>query len=57
MFAEIKPGEHARFGPLMRKFIDLGQVGGEIYTGEWVNVGTVEQLEELNTPPAKRAVK
>jgi MurNAc alpha-1-phosphate uridylyltransferase len=34
----------------MRKFIDQGRVGGEIYTGEWVNVGTMRQLEELNAP-------
>lgn len=50
MFAGITPGEHVRFGPLMRKFIDLGRVGGEIYEGLWVNVGTVRQLEELNGP-------
>ena len=55
MFDGIKPGEHARFGPLMRKFIELGQVGGEVYTGEWVNVGTVEQLEQLNAPLARKA--
>ncbi len=54
MFAGIAPGEHAKFGPLMRKFIELGQVGGEIYDGQWVNVGTIEQLEELNAP-LKRA--
>lgn len=54
MFAGIAPGQHAKFGPLMRKFIDLGQVGGEIYDGQWVNVGTIEQLEELNAP-LKRA--
>ena len=54
MFAGIAPGEHAKFGPLMRKFIALGQVGGEIYDGQWVNVGTIEQLEELNAP-LKRA--
>jgi MurNAc alpha-1-phosphate uridylyltransferase len=34
----------------MRKFIDQGRVGGEIYDGEWVNVGTMRQLEELNAP-------
>lgn len=55
MFAEITPGEHARFSPLMRKHIDLGQVGGEIYSGEWVNVGTIAQLDELNAPLAKKA--
>ena len=55
MFAELTPGEHAKFSPLMRKYIDLGVVGGEIYSGEWVNVGTVAQLDELNAPPAKKA--
>jgi MurNAc alpha-1-phosphate uridylyltransferase len=55
MFAEITPGDHARFSPLMRKYIDLGRVGGEIYDGQWVNVGTVAQLEELNAPLAKKA--
>ena len=53
MFAEITPGQHARFSPLMRKYIDLGQVGGEIYDGQWVNVGTVEQLDALNAPLVK----
>jgi MurNAc alpha-1-phosphate uridylyltransferase len=55
MFDGIKPGEHARLSPLMRKYIDLGRVGGEIYDGQWVNVGTVAQLEELNAPLAKKA--
>jgi len=55
MFDGIARGEVMRIGPLMRKFIDQGRIGGEIYHGPWVNVGTVEQLEELNAPPAKRA--
>jgi MurNAc alpha-1-phosphate uridylyltransferase len=55
MFDGIKAGEFVKFGPLMRKFIDVKRVGGEIYEGPWVNVGTIEQLEELNAPPAKRA--
>ena len=55
MFDGIAPGEVMRIGPLMRKFIDQGRIGGEIYNGPWVNVGTVEQLEELNAPLAKKA--
>ncbi|WP_426189863.1 N-acetylmuramate alpha-1-phosphate uridylyltransferase MurU [Massilia sp. DWR3-1-1] len=55
MFAQITPGQHAKFSPLMRQYIDLGQVGGEIYDGQWVNVGTIEQLEELNAPLNRRA--
>jgi MurNAc alpha-1-phosphate uridylyltransferase len=54
MFDGIKPGEIARIGPLMRKYIDLGRIGGELYEGPWVNVGTVGQLEELNAPLAAK---
>ncbi|MGH8854596.1 MAG: N-acetylmuramate alpha-1-phosphate uridylyltransferase MurU [Telluria sp.] len=50
MFDGIKAGDFVKFGPLMRKFIDQGRVGGELYTGQWVNVGTARQLEELNAP-------
>jgi MurNAc alpha-1-phosphate uridylyltransferase len=50
MFEGIKAGEFVKFGPLMRKFIEQGRVGGELYHGQWVNVGTVGQLEELNAP-------
>jgi MurNAc alpha-1-phosphate uridylyltransferase len=39
----------------MRKFIYHGRVCGEIYTGEWVNVGTMRQLEELNAPYGAKA--
>jgi MurNAc alpha-1-phosphate uridylyltransferase len=55
MFDGVQPGEVLRMGPLLRKFIDLGRIGGEIYEGPWVNVGTVAQLEELNAPLAKKA--
>jgi MurNAc alpha-1-phosphate uridylyltransferase len=55
MFDGIQAGEVVRIGPLLRKFIDQKRVGGEIYHGPWVNVGTVEQLEELNAPMVKRA--
>ncbi|RYF05195.1 MAG: nucleotidyltransferase family protein, partial [Oxalobacteraceae bacterium] len=57
MFEGIKPGEFAKLGPLMRKYIDLGRVGGELYDGPWVNVGTMQQLEELNAPLSARAKK
>jgi MurNAc alpha-1-phosphate uridylyltransferase len=54
MFDGIAPGEHAKLGPLIRDYIDKGQVGGEVYEGEWHNLGTVEQLERLNAPPAAK---
>jgi MurNAc alpha-1-phosphate uridylyltransferase len=55
MFDGIKAGDFVKFGPLMRKYIDLKRVGGEVYDGPWVNVGTVRQLEELNAPLARKA--
>ncbi|MCA1856720.1 nucleotidyltransferase family protein [Massilia oculi] len=54
MFDGIKAGEFVKFGPLMRKFIEQGRVGGELYQGPWVNVGTAQQLEELNAPLAAK---
>jgi len=54
MFDGISAGERVKLGPLLREYIARGQVGGEIYRGEWVNVGTVEQLEQLNAPLAGR---
>jgi MurNAc alpha-1-phosphate uridylyltransferase len=57
MFEGIQAGEFVKFGPLMRKFIDKKRVGGEVYSGQWVNVGTVEQLDELNAPLARKAAK
>jgi MurNAc alpha-1-phosphate uridylyltransferase len=55
MFDGIRAGEFVKFGPLMRQYIEQGRIGGEVYHGQWVNVGTVGQLEELNAPlrPAK----
>lgn len=54
MFATITPGQHAKLGPLIRQYAERGQVGGEVYAGDWVNVGTIEQLEQLNAPLAQR---
>ena len=50
MFASIRPGDHAKLAPLMREFIDAGRIGGELYRGEWHNLGTPEQLNALNAP-------
>ena len=50
MFDGIAPGQSARLGTLMRTFVAQGRIGGELYDGPWVNVGTVQQLEELNAP-------
>lgn len=33
--------------PLLREAIAAGQVSGEHYTGEWLDIGTLERLEQL----------
>jgi MurNAc alpha-1-phosphate uridylyltransferase len=48
MFDGIVPGQHAGLGKLLREFAEQGRLGGEVYAGEWDNVGTVQQLERLN---------
>lgn len=53
MFDGIKPGQHAQLAPLLRKFADRGRVGGEVYRGDWSNIGTPEQLAELDAPITK----
>ena len=55
MFDRIAAGEHAKLGPLLREYADRKQVGGEVYEGEWHNVGTVQQLDLLNAPRAALA--
>ncbi len=50
MFDGIAPGERAKLGPLLRDYAAKGLVGGELYNGAWVNVGTPDQLAALNAP-------
>lgn len=50
LFKDIEPGTHAKLGPLLRDLADRGQLGGELYRGEWHNLGTPDQLAALNTP-------
>lgn len=54
MFAGITPGTHAKLGPLLREYADRKQVGGELYRGNWANVGTVADLEQLNLPATRQ---
>jgi len=56
MFASIVPGTHAKLAPILRDHIQRGLVGGEVYEGAWINVGTVPELEELNAPLAGLAL-
>ena len=50
MFDAITPGESAKLAPLLREYAARGQVGGEVYRGDWLDVGTPERLAQLNAP-------
>ncbi|MDR0934679.1 MAG: nucleotidyltransferase family protein [Burkholderiaceae bacterium] len=50
MFDAIVPGEKVPLGNLLRAYADRGLVGGEVYRGDWTDVGTVERFEKLNAP-------
>jgi MurNAc alpha-1-phosphate uridylyltransferase len=40
-------------GPLLRRAAAAGRITGEVYHGEWVDVGTPQRLAALNAPQAK----
>ena len=46
-FADCRPGKFPLV-PVMRRWIREDRVSGELYEGEWRNVGTPAQLNELN---------
>ncbi|MFC5472633.1 N-acetylmuramate alpha-1-phosphate uridylyltransferase MurU [Paraherbaspirillum soli] len=50
MFDAIAAGQTAKLVTLLREYAARGQVGGEVYRGEWTDVGTVERLNQLNAP-------
>lgn len=48
IFDHIEAGTSAPLAPILRTWADRGQVGGEIYRGDWTDVGTPERLAQLN---------
>lgn len=54
IFDAIIPGQSAKLAPILRAYADRGQIGGEVYRGEWHNVGTPAQLAQLNIPLSER---
>ncbi len=50
MFDSVAPGETVRLSHLLREYAARGQIGGELYFGDWTDVGTVERLAQLNAP-------
>jgi MurNAc alpha-1-phosphate uridylyltransferase len=50
IFDSITPGQSAKLAPILREYAARGQVGGEVYRGDWTDVGTPERLAQLNAP-------
>jgi len=46
-FAGLPPGKQA-LAPLLRAAADRGEVSGELYQGNWTDIGTAERLQALN---------
>jgi N-acetyl-alpha-D-muramate 1-phosphate uridylyltransferase len=47
LFADLPVGRY-RLAPILREAMSFGDVRGEHYQGEWLDVGTPERLAELN---------
>jgi len=47
LFAALPQGVRP-LAPLLRQAIDAGQVSGELYSGQWRDIGTTERLRELD---------
>jgi MurNAc alpha-1-phosphate uridylyltransferase len=48
LFAHLDRNAAAPLAPLLRDLIAQGRVSGEHYTGNWVDVGTPQRLEQLD---------
>ncbi|MDO8932016.1 MAG: nucleotidyltransferase family protein [Rhodocyclaceae bacterium] len=48
LFAAVERGRPAKLAPLLRAAMAQQQVGGELHTGRWVDVGTPQRLAELD---------
>jgi N-acetyl-alpha-D-muramate 1-phosphate uridylyltransferase len=48
LFAELPRHTKLKLTPFFRQWIGLGLVSGELYDGPWANVGTPEDLAELD---------
>jgi len=48
LFAHIEKGQPAKLAPILRAVMQLNQVSGEYFSGEWHDIGTPERLHNLD---------
>lgn len=48
LFADVAPGTWLKLFPWAYRFVDEGRVSGERFAGVWENIGTPQQLEDLD---------
>lgn len=48
LFRGIEPGQAVKLAPLLRRAIADGNVSGQHFPGQWIDVGTPERLEFLD---------
>lgn len=48
LFAPVAHGSKSRLAPLLRTAMDQGRVGGELFGGNWCDVGTPQRLHALD---------
>jgi len=54
LFDRVVPGQSAKLAPILREQAAQHRIGGELYQGQWTDVGTIERLDQLNAPPTMR---
>jgi len=54
LVAEVRAGDKAPLGPLLRKAAGERRLSGELYGGLWTDVGTAARLDQLRTLLASR---
>lgn len=54
LLASVRRGEKAPLAPLLRQAADRELLTGELYTGLWQDVGTIERLRELESTLSSR---
>jgi MurNAc alpha-1-phosphate uridylyltransferase len=48
LFAKLSQETYAELGPLLRPLLATSSISGEIYSGNWVNVGTLDDWVEAH---------